>query len=62
MRKLARLMFHLTEIWNVRLGNALDLDLKITCSKNVPSHQKRMRNGEGEYVLMKEENLLTKNH
>ena len=29
-RKLARLMFHLTEIRNIRLGNALDVDLKIT--------------------------------
>ena len=29
-RKLAQLMFHLTEIRNVRLGNALDVDLKIT--------------------------------
>ena len=29
-RKLARLMFHLTEIRNVRLGNALDVDLNIT--------------------------------
>ena len=29
-RKLTRLMFHLTEIGNVRLGNALDMDLKIT--------------------------------
>ena len=28
--KLARLMFHLKEIWNVHLGNALDVDLKIT--------------------------------
>ena len=29
-RKLARLMFHLTEIRNVRLGKDLDVDLKIT--------------------------------
>ena len=29
-RKLARLVFHLTEIQNVRLGNAIDVDLKIT--------------------------------
>ena len=28
--KLARLMFHLTVIWDVQLGNALDVDLKIT--------------------------------
>ena len=47
-------MFHLTEICNVHLGNDLDEDLKITRSQNVPSHQKIMRNGEGEYVLMKE--------
>ena len=35
------------------LGNALDVDLMITWSQNVPSHQKVMRNGEGKYVLMK---------
>ena len=29
-RKLARLMFHITEIRNVRLKNALDVDLNIT--------------------------------
>ena len=29
-RQLARLMFHLTGIPNVRLGNALDVDMKIT--------------------------------
>ena len=29
-RKLARLMFHLTVIRNVHLGNALDVDMKIT--------------------------------
>ena len=46
-------MFHLTEIRNVRLGNALDVDLNITLSQNVPSHQEIMRNGEGKYVLMK---------
>ena len=28
--KLARLMFHITGIRNVRLGNDLDMDLKIT--------------------------------
>ena len=31
-RKLARLMFHLTEIRNVRLGNYLDVYLNITLS------------------------------
>ena len=30
MGKLAQLVFYLTEIWDVRLGNALDVDLKIT--------------------------------
>ena len=29
-RKLAQLMFHPIDIWNARLGNALDVDLKIT--------------------------------
>ena len=32
-------MFYLTEIWNNRLGNALDVDLKITLLQNVLSHQ-----------------------
>ena len=40
------------KIRNVHLGNILDVDLKITRSKNVPSHQKIMRNGEGKYFLM----------
>ena len=52
-RKLARLMFHPIDICNVRLGNALDVDLKITLSKNVLSHQNIMRDGEIKYVLMK---------
>ena len=29
-KKLVRLMFHPIDKWNVRLGNALDVDLKIT--------------------------------
>ena len=45
-RKLARLMLHRTVIQNVRLGNALDVDLKITLSQNVPSQQNIMRNGD----------------
>ena len=45
-KKLARFMFRLTGIRNVRLGNALDVDLKIALSQNVPSHQKIMRNVE----------------
>ena len=36
-------MLHPIDKWNVRLGNALDVDLKITRSKNVQS----------KYVLMK---------
>ena len=48
-----RFMFYLTGIWNVRLGSALDVDLKITWLQNVPSHQKIIRNVEGKYVLMK---------
>ena len=46
-------MFHLAEIWTVRLGNALDVNLKFTLSQNVPSHQNIMRNGEIKYVFMK---------
>ena len=53
-RNLAQLMFHLTKIRNVRLGNALDVDLKITWSQNVPSHQNIIRIGEIKYVLNKE--------
>ena len=46
-------MFHPIDMQNVRLGNALDVDLNITRSKNFPSHQKITRNGKGKYVLMK---------
>ena len=52
-KNLVRLMFHLTDIWNVRLGNALDVNLKITLLQNVPSHQKIIRNSKCKYVLMK---------
>ena len=47
------LMFRTIDEQNVRLGNALDVDLKIICSQNVQSHQKMMRNGESKYILMK---------
>ena len=40
------------EIRNVRLRNALYVNLKIPWSQNVPSHQNIMRNGEGKYVLI----------
>ena len=46
-------MFHPIDKWNVRLRNALDVDLNITWSQNVPSHQNITRNGESKYVLMK---------
>ena len=46
-------MFHPIDIWNVRLGNALDVDLKIPCLQNIPSGQKIMRNGNSKYVLTK---------
>ena len=46
-------MFRITGIWNVCLGNTLDVDLNITLSQNVPSHQKIMKNGESKYILMK---------
>ena len=52
-KKIARLVFHLTEIRNVRLGNVIYADLKITLLQNVPSHQKIMRNDASQYVLMK---------
>ena len=42
-RKLARLALHLTKIWIVQLVNALDEDLKIILSQNVPSHVKTVR-------------------
>ena len=46
-------MVHLIYIRNVRLGNALYVDLKITLLQNVPSQHKIMRNGEGKYFSMK---------
>ena len=42
-KKLVWLMFHPIDKWNVRLGNSLDVDLKIKRSQNVQS----------KYVLMK---------
>ena len=45
-RKLVRLMLQTIDERNVRLGNALDLDLKITLLQNFQHHQKIMRNGE----------------
>ena len=42
-RKLARLVLHLNKILIVQLGNALDADLKIILSQNVPSHLKTVR-------------------
>ena len=45
-------MFRAIEEQNVRLGNALDVDMKITLLQNFQSHQKIMRNGEGKYGLM----------
>ena len=46
------------EIWttekrNVRHGNVLDVDLKITKLKIFRSHQKKIRNEKIKYVLMK---------
>ena len=46
-------MFHLTDIQNVCLEYALDVDMKIALSQNVPSQQKISRNGKGMYVLIK---------
>ena len=39
-RKLVLLVLRLTKIQIVQLGNALDADLKIILSQNVPSHLK----------------------
>ena len=42
-RKLVLLVHSLTKIRIVQLGNALDTDLKIILSQNVPSHLKTVR-------------------
>ena len=47
-----RLMLWTIYKLNVRLRNALDVDLKITLFQNVPIRQKITRNGESKYVLM----------
>ena len=52
-KNLMRLMLRTIDERNVRFGNALDVDLKITLSQNVQSHQKIMKNGEIKYILMK---------
>ena len=52
-KKLARMIFHRIDNWNVRLVNALDVDLKITFLQNFQNHQNIMKNGKSKYVLMK---------
>ena len=42
-RKLVLLVLHLKKTQIVQLGNALDADLKIILSQNVPSHIKTVR-------------------
>ena len=42
-KNLARLVFHLTKIRIVQHGNALDADLKIILSQNLPSHLNTVR-------------------
>ena len=41
--KLLLMVLHLTKIRIVQHGNALDADLKIILSQNVPNHQKKVR-------------------
>ena len=48
-------MFHPMENLNIRLGNALDVDLNISLLQNFQSHQKIIKNGESNYVLIKKE-------
>ena len=45
-KNLVRLVIRTTDKNNVRLGNVLDVDLKITSFQNVQIHQNIMRNGE----------------
>ena len=52
-KKLAQLVFHITEIRIVRLGNVIDADLKIILSQNIPSHIKTVRKDASRYILMK---------
>ena len=46
-------MLQILEKRNVRLGNTLDVDMKITKLQNVQSHQYITRNNESNYFLMK---------
>ena len=50
-----------TDERNVRVRNVLDVDLKITLLKIFQSHQKRMINGESNYILMKKCNCACNN-
>ena len=47
-----QLMLRTMDELNIRLRNALDVDLKITSLQNVQSHQKITRNGKSKYVLI----------
>ena len=54
-------MFHPIDKWSVRLGNALDVDLKITLLQNVPSNQKITRNGDVKYFYIEKGNCACDN-
>ena len=45
-KNLVWMVIRITDEGNVRLGNDLDVDLKITQMQNVQSHQNMMRNSE----------------
>ena len=50
---LVRLVIWTTNVWNARLANVLDADLKIILLKNVQIHLKRIINSKSKYVLVK---------
>ena len=52
-KKLVRLVIWTTDQQNLCLGTLLDKNMKTTKLQNVQSQQKRLRNGESKYVLMK---------
>ena len=51
-KKLLRLLIQTIDKWDGRHGNVLDVDLKITKLQNFRNHQRKMRKGESNYVLM----------
>ena len=52
-KNLVQLVIWTTDVWNVRLGNILDVDPKTTQLQIFQIHINKMKKGKSKYVLMK---------